>query len=471
MAFMLQRLITAVLIALLLTGCTGKPRTLLERIQKNGELVILTRNSPTTYYQGPQGPRGVEYELVKKFADSLGVRLRIIVPEHFDDIIPMLVRGEAHMAAAGLTVTSARSKLVRFASGYQTITQQVVYRMGEKRPKSIEDIISGQIEVIAGSSHVDTLENLKRVHPDLKWQESRKLDSEEILNLVLEQLVDYTIADSNELTLNQQYFPKLRVAFDISEPQQLAWAFQYTEDDSLHKAANAFIKQLRDSGILDQVLERYYSHADKLGFVGTRLYLRHTSKRLPKYQPLFEEAAQRYGIDWRLLAAIGYQESHWKPDAKSPTGVRGIMMLTLNTARLLKISNRLDPKQSIMGGARYFNMIRKKISVRIPEPDRTWMALAAYNVGYGHLEDARILAQAEGKDADKWIEVKKILPRLSQKKWYRKTRYGYARGREPVMYVENIRSYYDLLVWADEKGRSYKNTPAINVPVIDSPVL
>jgi len=468
---MLPRLFTAVLVTLLLTGCTSQPRTLLERIQEDGELVILTRNSPTTYYQGPQGPRGVEYELVKKFADSLGVRVRIIVPDHFDDIIPMLVRGEAHMAAAGLTVTPTRSKLIRFATGYQTITQQLVYRMGEKRPATVEDIIGGQIEVIAGSSHVETLESLKRVHPDLKWQEVRNLDSEEILNLVLEQLVDYTIADSNETTLNQQYFPKLRVAFDISEPQQLAWAFQYTEDDSLHKAANSFIKQIQDSGILDQVLERFYSHADKLGFVGTRLYLRHISKRLPQYQPMFYEAAQRYGLDWRLLAAIGYQESHWRPKARSPTGVRGIMMLTLNTAKQLKISNRLDPYQSIMGGARYFNMIRKRISVRIPEPDRSWMALAAYNVGYGHLEDARKLAQAEGKDADKWIEIKKILPRLSQKKWYKKTRYGYARGREPVMYVENIRSYYDLLVWSDEKDQSFKNTPKIRVPVIDSPIL
>lgn len=468
---MLQRIITTTLVALLLTGCISKPRTLLEKIQKSGELIVLTRNSPTTYYQGPHGPQGVEYELVKKFADSLGVRLRIIVPDHFDDIIPMLVRGEAHMAAAGLTVTDARSKLVRFSEGYQSITQQLVYRMGEKKPKDVEDIINGQIEVIAGSSHVETLENLKRVHTDLKWKEERKLDSEELLNLVLEQLVDYTIADSNELTLNQQYFPKLRVAFDISEPQDLAWAFQYTDDDSLYIAANVFMKQIRNSGILDQVLERYYSHADQLGFVGTRLYLRHVSTRLPEYQEMFEEAAKLYDLDWRLLAAIGYQESHWKPDAKSPTGVRGMMMLTLNTAKQLDVTNRIDPKQSIMGGARYFRMIRKKISVRIPEPDRSWMALAAYNVGYGHLEDARILAQAEGEDADKWVVIKKILPRLSQKKWYKKTRYGYARGREPVMYVENIRSYYDLLVWSDKKGRSYVDTPDVNMPVIDSPIL
>ncbi len=468
---MLPRLLSLILVALLLTACTSQPRTLLEKIQKDGELVILTRNSPTTYYQGPHGPRGVEYELVKKFADSLGVRLRIITPEHFEDIIPMLVRGEAHMAAAGLTVTPERSKLVRFSTGYQTITQQLVYRMGHRRPNSIEDIISGQIEVIAGSSHVDTLKELKRVHSDLKWTEERKLDSEELLSLVLEQLIDYTIADSNELTLNQQYYPKLRVAFDISGPQQLAWAFRYNEDDSLHLAANRFIKQIKDSGILAQVLERYYSHADQLGFVGTRLYLRHVSKRLPEFQPLFEEAARLYELDWRLLAAISYQESHWRPKAKSPTGVRGMMMLTLNTAKQLNVSNRLDPKQSIMGGARYFSMIHNKISIRIPEPDRSWMALAAYNVGYGHLEDARILAQAENKDADKWIEVKKILPRLSQKKWYKKTRYGYARGREPVLYVENIRSYYDLLVWADEKGRSYTDTPNVSVPVIDSPIL
>jgi len=181
------------------------------------------------------------------------------------------------------------------------------------------------------------------------------------------------------------------------------------------------------------------------------------------------EAAEQTGIDWRLLAAIGYQESHWNPRARSPTGVRGIMMLTQSTMRHLGLKNRLDPRQSIIGGARYIAMMKRRIPDRIPEPDRTWMALAAYNVGFGHLEDARILAQRDGANPDKWVDVKKYLPRLSRRKWYRRTKHGYARGGEPVRYVENIRSYYDILVWYTERDNA--PTPKeLNLPEL-APIL
>jgi membrane-bound lytic murein transglycosylase F len=153
------------------------------------------------------------------------------------------------------------------------------------------------------------------------------------------------------------------------------------------------------------------------------------------------------GIDWRLLSAIGYQESQWNALATSPTGVRGLMMLTEDTARALGIGDRLNPQASIMGGAKYFVMMRNQVPSRIREPDRTWFALAAYNVGFGHLEDARILTQMHGKNADRWDDVRNYLPLLTQEKWYTRVKHGYARGWEPTRFVENIRSYYDMLQW------------------------
>ena len=159
---------------------------------------------------------------------------------------------------------------------------------------------------------------------------------------------------------------------------------------------------------------------------------------------------------------MGYQESHWNPDAVSPTGVRGIMMLTEATARQLGVEDRVDPRQSIFGGARYLRRIKRKIPERIAEPDRTWLALAAYNIGFGHLEDARILTQANGGDPDRWEDVREHLPLLADPKWHTRTRHGYARGGQPVHYVENIRYYYDVLLWLDERqlGRRHARTTA-----------
>lgn len=426
-----------------------RPGTHLERVKDAGVLTVITRNSPTTYYIGPEGPTGPEYDLAKAFADELGVELEIITPESFADIMPAIENGDADFAAAGLTVTDSRAERVRFAPAYQTITQQLVYRSGRgrERPDSFEALEGAIIDVVAGSSHVEQLERLKPEYPELSWKPHRSADSEELLYLVWEGLMDFTIADSNEVTLNQRFYPELTVAFDVTDPEELAWAFPPGKDDSLYREAVKFFEAIKADGRLDQILERHYGHAERLDYVGTRIYLRHIAKRLPDYRDLFKEAAEAYDLDWRLLAAIGYQESHWNPKARSPTGVRGLMMLTQRTARQMDVQNRLDPRQSIMGGARYFMHVKDKIPDRIQEPDRTWLALAAYNVGFGHLEDARKITEYQGGDPDKWIDVMERLPLLSQKAYYKYTRYGYARGREPVKYVQNIRSYYDILVW------------------------
>lgn len=441
--------ISAVAVIGLLNACSPQ-RNILEQVLESGKLHILTRNAPTTYYAGPYGPAGLEYDLLKAFADSLGVELVIKTSDNLKELLSKVSSGEAHIAAAGLTVTEERKKQVRFTPAYQEITQQLVYHSDNSKPNSLTDLNKGHIEVIANSSHVEALKRLQQTQPDLQWTENDSLGSTELLKLVAEQILDYTIADSNEVKLNRRYYPDLQVAFDISEPQPLAWAMQPGEDDSLYLKAVNFFQSIKKSGELAHFIKRNYGHMRRYDYAGTPTYLKHTLFRLPRYQALFEKAANTYQLDWRFLAAMAYQESHWNPRAVSPTGVRGMMMLTNNTAKQLGVNKRTDPKQSINGGALYFTQLLDRLK-DIPEPDRNWFALAAYNVGLGHVRDAQRIAKKKGLNPDKWTNIKETLPLLRQRKWYRQTKYGYARGFEPVRYVENIRSYYDILRWHIER--------------------
>jgi len=460
---------------LLLTACTDQP-SVLEQIKHKGELVVVTRNSPTTYFEGPYGPTGLEYDLISLFADYLGVDLKLITTTNFNAILPMVARRDAHLAAAGLTITDARKGRVRFGPAYQRITEQLVYRTGTKIPQSPDDLTDSRLEVIAGSSHAERLANLSKHYTNLTWHENNEAESEELLSYVWEKKIDYTIADSNEVALNQRYYPELRIGFDLTEPQQLAWAFPKGTDKSLYNEAVKFFVLIKQSGKLEQILDRYYGHVQDFDYVGTRLFMKHIIERLPDYMDHFQQAARQNGIDWRLLAAIGYQESHWNPRAISPTGVRGIMMLTRTTAADMGFSNRIDPQNSINGGARYFNLLKNRIPRRIVEPDRTWFALAAYNIGLGHVEDARTITRQQGGDPDKWVDVKTNLPLLTQKRWYEQLRHGYARGSEALRYVENIRSYYDILVWQTEPNKLKLPITPVKYPItmsqyVPSPIL
>lgn len=432
-------------------------RNKLEQIKHKGVLHVLTRTDPTTYYEGPEGFTGLEFDLVMLFAKHLGVSVRFETPRTFAEILNKIAKGKADIAAAGLTVTPERQNLMRFAPAYHEITEQIVYRSGKRKPNKVKDLTQGIIEVVKGTSHVETLAALKQKTPELDWNINAELDTDALLYFVNEGLIDYTVADSNQVALIRRFYPKLNIAFEITEPRQLAWALSAKTDPSLYDEVTKFFNKIKQDKTLEQLLERHYGHAEVLSYVGNCVFRQHIKSRLPNYRPFFIAAAARYPVDWRLLAAIGYQESHWLNDAVSPTGVQGIMMLTRRTAQQVGIDNRNNPQQSIAGGARYFHQRLKKIPQRIPEPDRIWFALASYNVGLGHLEDARILTQQQGGNPDKWMDVKKRLPLLSQKKWYSQTKHGYARGKEPVRFVENIRNYYDLLIWLTEENVIKKN--------------
>lgn len=416
----------------------------LEAIKARGELRVSTLNSPLTYFTTPQGPSGLDYELAKSFANYLGVKLVVIPHQNINDLFDDLDDDNADILAAGLIYN--RDRLSRSSTGpaYYSVSQQLVYRLGTTRPKTFADI-KGKLAVASGSAHVSTLKQLKQSkYPDLSWEASSDMTSKELLEQVADGKLDYTIGDSVTIALLQRIHPQLAVAFDITDEEPVTWYLKRSDDDSLYAALLDFYSQRVEDGTLARLEEKYLGHVGSFDYVDTKTFLSAIDSVLPTFRSLFEKYASE--IDWKLLAAIAYQESHWNPQATSPTGVRGLMMLTRATSEGLGVTDRLDPEQSIQGGALYLQRLMEKVPDTVPEDERIWFALAAYNMGWGHMLDARKLTKSQQGNPDSWVDVKQRLPMLSQKRYYPSLTYGYARGREAYNYVENIRRYQVSLV-------------------------
>jgi membrane-bound lytic murein transglycosylase F len=446
------KIVTALMctpMALLIAACESGDA--LDKIKAEGELVVITRNSPTTYYEDKNSPTGFEYALAKRLADELGVELLMKPEFSLGAIFRKLRRNEVDLAAAGLTLTGKRAAKYPHSQPYYELTPQVVYVAGTFRPRKLDDLAGMSIAVLAGSSHADTLRNLQQtVQDQLQWEELEEADSMELLALVANKEVDLAIIDSNEFKVQQGLYPRLRVAFELGDQQHLAWFFPPDENNKrLIQTIDDIFAKLDKSGEMKKLQELHFGHAAGVSRMGSHTFSRNVSRKLPEYRDLIQQIAEEYQLDWELLAAISYQESHWNPKATSPTGVRGMMMLTLPTARELGVENRLDATQSLRGGARYLKNIKRRLPNDIAEPDLTWMGLAAYNVGMGHLEDARVITERRGDDPHLWADVMKHLPLLQKKKYYETVKHGFARGSEPVTYVQNIRHYYSVLQWED----------------------
>lgn len=426
-------------------------KTQLGAIIESGSLKLATRNSPNTYFIEKGEPAGFEYDLAKAYSEYLGVKLELVLPSSFSGLFTTMQNRDAHIAGAMLTATDDRKQTFNFSSPYLHTTTALIYRttQGKPSPKNLEDLISRnkKLMVIANSSHSELLNNLAKEHPELKWEESTELSAVELLEKVHTKEIDYTITDAIAFDAQQTFFPGLNKAFDLDDEQPLAWMLQPHSDNSLLDSVNRFLALEKTQKLIQELKVKYFQRSNRLNFYDTTTFREDMQTRFPKIEQYFFMAEQETEIDWQLLAAIAYQESHWNPDAVSPTGVKGIMMLTNAAAKEVEVTDRTDPMQSIIGGAHYLVSVMKKIPDRIPQPDHTWFALAGYNVGYGHLEDARVLTSRAGLNPDKWDDVKKHLPLLTQEKYYSTVRYGYARGYEPVHYVSNIRKYIELLQW------------------------
>ena len=428
------------LLILLLGGDTS-----IEDLKRSGELVVIARESPTTMYRDGDDTVGPEYDYLASFASFLGVDLKLDLRNSYREVLEAISDNEGHIATAGMTYyPPLEEQGYVFGPGFQEVDVLVVCRRGHgKRPRGIEDLHEIDLVVVADSVYESRLFQLQGDYPDLTWESEDDANVDDLLQLVWRKEIGCTIANSSELNIKRRFYPELQVAFTIDEDQSLAWTLS-PEWEALSEAIDQWLGVIENDGTLLILQDRHYK-VEEFDYVDMRTFVRRLHSRLPALEPLFRQAAEKYAIPWTLLAAQAYQESHWNRRAKSPTGVRGIMMLTLTTAKEMGVESRLDPAQSIMGGARYLSQLEKRIPDSVTGDDRWWFALAAYNVGMGHLKDARYLAEDLGLDPNSWLDLRGVLPMLSQKKYYQDLKYGRARGAEPVTYVRQIRNYRNIL--------------------------
>ena len=381
-----------------------------------------------------------ELQLVKLFADQLHVNIKFL-PLPLDQVMQSIVTNNAHFAASGSR--SNNSESVRFGPSYQTVSEQAVCTGVPLR--RMEGLLKKNIAVAAGSAQEAALHEAHKKFPALHWHTRPNQSVAQLLKEVAEGKLECTVANEEQLALARNYHPNLDSTLDIATPSKLAWTFAPDADAELLAETQKFFTLIKQDGTLPRLLDRYYGHNKQLESDDAVAFITKTRTVLPHIRSLFEEAATLTGMDWQLFAALAYHESHWDPLATSPTKVRGMMMLTEDTADRMGVTNRLDARQSIIGGAKYLLLLKDQLPLRINDPDRTWLALAAYNQGYGHLEDARVLAQRQGYNPDIWADVKKVMPLLAQPLYFEKTKYGYARGGEAVFLVETVRMHHDML--------------------------
>jgi len=401
---------------------------------RHGELVVIL--PPAESLDQP-----FNQQLAQLFASHLGVKLKPLVLYPYQ-VSTALTKRLAHFSAIGMR-SNEPDAAQKFGVPYQEVSEIVV--CSGKPPRRYEELEEREVVVVAGSAQEGALRAARLRNPEQSWATVDKATPNELLDKMTKGELDCTVANEEQIAIQKNYNPGMETTFEIADPSQLAWSFAPDADPELYAQMEKFFARIEEDGTLERLIERFYGHSDRIMPIDAAAFLLKTSTVLPRYRHIFEEAAALTGIEWQLLAAMAYRESHWNPLATSYTKVRGMMMLTEDTADRMNVSNRLDARESIMAGARYLQLLKEQLPLRIDEPERTWLALAAYNQGMGHLDDARMLTQRNGLNADSWVDVQKVMPKLRSPSVAKTLKHGYARGGEAVVFVETVRLYHDML--------------------------
>ena len=431
---------------------------------------MLVRPGPATYVPGPDGePSGFDVDLLRLFATQKKLLVRFVTAAHSAQLLADIAVGAAHVGAGGLyrpdsastdaaairtprEVTSdvehkppaEPSAQALWTTGYYAIEPTLIYNGEGFKPEKWDDLLGETVAYVDGGSMEPELAKLRRAHPEIEWDAMKVPSVDALISQVSDGTIDYAIVASNEAAVVGNAYLGYETAFTVGGRRDLAWAVA-PQFATLRDELDAFLAQLKRDGTLRRLADRYFVRV-RLPRIDAGVFQDRTNTVLPLYRTQLQDAQEATGIEWRLLAAIAYQESQWDPLATSETGVRGLMQLTEDTARHLGVVDRLDPKASIIAAARYMRDLKRKMPARIQEPDRTWLALAAFNIGIAHLEDARVLAQKQKLNPDVWNDVKKVLPLLAEPEYHIDAKYGYARGGMPVAFVDRVRGYYDILL-------------------------
>jgi len=434
----------------LLPGCRPAPAPLPE-----DELVVIVFPGPTSWHDGPTGePRGFEHDLLTGFAAHAKLPVRVVTAKDRGDLAARLAAGEAHLGLGSLyrppdaappTGPDGKPLPLAWSEGFYPVAPMIVYASDGFRPRNWKDLSGASVAYLESARLDAGLGSVRAAHPDVRFVPTTLPTTDALIAQVSDGGVDYALVTSLNVAVARNIYLGVDVAFAAGPKLDIAWLLPIGQE-RLRKRVDAFLNDARRSGLVARLADRYFGHEKSLPRPDAGVFQERIRNLLPDYRKLFFEAQEATGVEWRLLAAIAYQESQWDPLATSETGVRGLMQLTEETARHLGVADRLDARASVLGAARYLRDLKSRLPERIGEPDRTWLALAAFNIGLGHLEDARVLAQKQKLNPDLWTDVKKALPLLALPEYYEQAKLGYARGGMPVVFVDRVRGYYDVLL-------------------------
>jgi membrane-bound lytic murein transglycosylase F len=439
------------------TGCQEAPTS---HPPAKAGLNVVVRPGPATWFVGPNGQTsGFDHDLLTRFARERGVPLNVVFAPGAAPLLAKIAHGEAQLGAGGLFQSASgaadvpgTNPTLAWSSGYQAVEPVLIYNADGFRPRRWDDLDKAIVAYPAHTGMDKQLAAVRLSHPEVRWQPLDVASADALIAQVADGTMSYAVVASSDAAVARNIYLGFDVAFAAGPPRDLAWAVApgYPE---LRNALDAFFARLRRDGTLERLADRYFGEPRQIERIDAGVFQDRIRKTLPEWRRTFVDAQAKSGIEWRLLAAIAYQESQWDADATSETGVRGLMQLTEDTARAVGVADRLDPKAAAIGAAKYLADLKRKLPARIAEPDRTWLALAAFNIGIGHLEDARILAQRQKLDPDLWSDVRKVLPLLAEPDYYMALKNGYARGGMPVAFVGRVRGYYDILLRSEAPGQ------------------
>ena len=404
-------------------------------------LRVLTRNNAATYFVWRGDLVGFEYDLTKAFAAEHGLNPEIVVPPTQAALLTWLRQGRGDVVAAGLTPSTLREgRGVAFSRPYNWVRQVVVGRVADSGLARPEDLADRTVVVRRGSSYWSTLEALQRDGIPLELVEApATMETEEIIERVGLGEFDLTVADSHILAIELTWRDDVKGLFPVSDSIPHAWAVR-EEDTELLAAINTFFAREYRGVFYNITYRKYFGNEGRIAA--------HISGRASRtgvvspYDSLIKHHSGTYAIDWRLIAAQMFEESRFNPRAESFAGAIGLMQVMPRTAEGFGIprTSLVNPDTGTYMGVRYLDHVYRQVEGAETEEDQMWFSLAAYNAGFGHLEDARRLTASLGKNPNVWFgEVEEVMPLLARRSYHRETQHGYCRCSEPVRYVRRIR--------------------------------
>lgn len=408
--------------------------------------VGLIQNTNHFFYINKEST-GLEYDLIQQLGNFLSLQPKIVVFSTAEEM-DFALRNDTIDFTTSIKEPRTSTRLAEYSHSRSYLDNKLL--LVQRNPKqriTLTTINSLDARVLTPIKYRPLLQAVDLsayTNKPIHWLYSTE-NYNYIFSALAEQHADATVLDQFELAIYQLLYPDIIVTDTLPKKASYRFTLKQPGNQRLQHQINIFINDMKKNGLLRQLYRRYYAYNQISNKHNANAFLQAIKTQYPKLRDTFIQAAKRFNFDPLLLAAIAYQESKWDPKAVSPTGVKGMMMLTHATAEEVGVTDRLNVLQSINGGTQYLASLLTKIPERILLPDRLWFALASYNIGFGHLEDARRLTQRAGLNPDVWDNVVRYLPRLSQRKWYRQVKFGKARGQEAVVYVRNIRRFYDVL--------------------------